>query len=84
MAHHDRVTAAPLDAKLPETNSNRLELVGIYAHEINNHLTVILGSCDMASAQYASPKEIAAYLAEIRTSALMIARLAKGLEPLQH
>jgi hypothetical protein len=38
----------------------------------------------MASAEDASPKEIAAYLAEIRNSAMMIARLAKGLEPLQH
>ncbi|MBI2678099.1 MAG: hypothetical protein HYX28_04910 [Candidatus Koribacter versatilis] len=71
-------------AERPETTSNRLELVGIYAHEINNHLTVILGSCDMASAAGLSPQDTAAYLREIRTSAMAIARLAKGLEPLQH
>jgi hypothetical protein len=71
-------------AKSPRTDANRLELVGIYAHEINNHLTVILGSCDMAMNEGAPNKEVVAYLAEIRTSALAIARLAKGLEPLQH
>jgi hypothetical protein len=71
-------------ASSARSDTNRLELVSIYAHEINNHLTVILGSCDMAMTEGAPGKEVAAHLTEIRASALAIARLAKGLEPLQH
>ena len=85
MSYRNHVSvSAQAGAKAPQTDANRLELVSIYAHEINNHLTVILGSCDMAMNEGAPGKEVAAYLAEIRKSALAIARLAKGLEPLQH
>ncbi|HTK94065.1 MAG TPA: histidine kinase dimerization/phospho-acceptor domain-containing protein [Terriglobales bacterium] len=68
---------------MPGLTANRLQVVGIYAHEINNHLTVILGACELAATTDLSP-EAEANLAVIRNSALMIARLAKGLEPLKH
>jgi len=84
LAHHDRNTAAPLGAERPETVAHRLELVGIYAHEINNHLTVILGCCDLAGTPGVTDATISNHLAEIRSSALLIARLAKGLAPLEH
>ena len=56
----------------------------MYAHEITNHLTIIVGSCDLATAPGVTAAEVAGKLAEIRSSAMMIARLAKGLEPLKH
>ena len=59
------------------------QTVGIYAHEINNHLTVILGACELARSTDLSP-EAEANLSVIRNSALMIARLTQALEPLKH
>jgi hypothetical protein len=80
----DRAFASSHAADHASTTKNRLQILDIYAHEINNHLTIIVGSCDLASSPGATPAEVAEKLVEIRAAALMIARLAKGLEPLQH
>lgn len=64
--------------------ATRLQPLELYAHEINNHLTVILGSCDMAAASETAGEDVLFKLAEIRASALAIARLTKDLEPLKN
>jgi hypothetical protein len=75
--------APGLREELPGPTANRLQIVGLYAHEITNHVTVILGACELAASTDLSP-EAEANLAMIRAAALMIARLTQGLEPLQH
>ena len=67
-----------------ETGSNRAQLMGMYTHQIKNHLTVILGSCELALAPEADAAVIAGQLAHIRASALTIANLTKAIEPLQN
>ena len=67
-----------------ETGSNRSQLVGKYAHHIQNHLTVILGSCDLALAPGGDAATIADQLAHIQASARAISALTKAIEPLQN
>jgi hypothetical protein len=77
----------PVSGKSPEnleSSSRRLLRAGSYTHHIKNHLTIILGSCELALTPGASSVAIAGQLAHIRASALSIAELTKALEPLQN
>ena len=67
-----------------ETGVTRLQLMGTYTHQIKNHLTVILGGCELALTPGADAATIAEQLAHIRASALTISALTKALEPLQN
>ena len=58
--------------------------MGTYTHQIKNHLTIILGSCDLALTPGADAATIADQLAHIRASARAISSLTAALEPLQN
>jgi len=58
--------------------------MGSYTHQIKNHLTVILGGCDLALSAEADAATIAEQLAHIRAAARAISKLTAALEPLQN
>jgi hypothetical protein len=72
----DRDTGKSAAPKPPSGGSGlHLGRVEAYTHAINNHLTIIVGDCDVAASTVLSAHEVSFRFSRIRGAALAIGEL---------